>query len=132
MPKHLILSAEMAGAVRSAMIAAEAAGGRIQIDFDSIDAYRDGDGWIVVREEPHGREEYKDLWQFELAYALDRPQHDLLTLAREMESLCETLLLDAIEAVDPMGVASWEARRDKCRSAIALSGLAAGILRPAT
>lgn len=121
MSKPLNLTISMAAAVRSALIALGFEHGNIQIDFDPIDVFVTETGWITVRDGPHGFEEHEDLLAFELAYALQDPEPELLALAYEMEAMCETFLLHADEEGKNLAMNTWGKRRDRCRAAIAAS-----------
>jgi hypothetical protein len=109
----------MAAAVRSSLVAVEFEKGNVQIDFDPIDVFVSDEGWITVREGPHGFEEHEDPRAFEAAYGLQDPVADLLALAYEMESMCEGFLLSADEEGNEMAQKIWSQRRDRCRAAIA-------------
>lgn len=121
MPKPLNLTTSMAATVRSALTALGFEQGSIQIDFGSIDVFVTETGWITVRDGPHGFEEHEDLLAFELAYALQDPEPELLALAYEMEAICETFLLHADEEGNDLAMTTWAKRRDRCRAAIAAS-----------
>lgn len=69
----------------------------------------------------HGYEEHKDLRAFELAYALLDSAPELLALAYEMEVMCESFLLNAVEEGNDLARTIWYMRRDRCRAAIAAS-----------
>ena len=122
MSKPLILTSQQASAVRTAIRAADFVNGAIHIDFGDIDVHAlIGDDWIRVREQasPTGYEEHKGLSEFERRYELKRPQWDLLALAHDFESLCESRLEDAQKLEDSFAAASWTDRLERCRTAIA-------------
>ena len=121
MSKALNLTSSMAAAVRSAMIAVNYEGGGVHIAFDPIDVFVTDAGWLTVRDGPHGYEEHEDLRAFESAYALQDSEPELLALAYEMESMCETFLLHAAEEGNDLAQTIWGKRRDRCRAAIAAS-----------
>ena len=121
MPKILNLSQSMASSVRSALIALDFEYGAIQIAFDPIEVFVTETGWITVRDGPHGYEEHEDLRAFASAYALQDSAPELLALAYEMESMCESFLLWAAEEGNDLAQSIWGKRRDRCRAAIAAS-----------
>lgn len=121
MPRLLNLTSSQAAAVRSALTALDFEQGALHVEFDPIDVFVTGTGWITVRDGPHGYEEHKDLRAFEVAYALHDAAPELLALAYEMESMCETFLLHAVEEGNAIAQSTWAKRRDRCRSAIAAS-----------
>jgi hypothetical protein len=121
MPKTLNLTSSQAAAVRSALTALEFEHGAFQVDFGSIDVVVSERGWITVRDGPHGYEEHKDLVAFAAAYDLLDGDPDLLALAYESESTCETCLLHAVEEGNEVAQAIWAKRRDRCHAAIAAS-----------
>ncbi|WP_417546028.1 hypothetical protein [Marinobacter sp.] len=121
MSKSLNLTPHMAAAVRSSLVAVEFEKGNVQIDFDPIDVFVSDEGWITVRDGPHGFEEHEDLRAFESAYKLQDPDPDLLALAYEMEAMYEGFLLNADEEGNDLARSIWCKRRDRCRSAIAKS-----------
>ena len=121
MSKLLNLTISQAAAIRSALTALAFEQGEIHVDFDPIDVFVTETGWITVRGGPAGFEEHKDLFAFELAYALQDPEPKLLALAYEMEGMCETFLSHAIEEGNETAMTQWGECRDRCRAAIAAS-----------
>lgn len=121
MPKALNLTSSQAAAIRSALVALDFEHGAFQVDFDPIDVFVTETGWITVRHGPHGHEEHKDLRAFKIAYALHDPEPNLLALAYETESMCESFLLHAVEEGNEIAQGIWGKRRDRCRAAIAAS-----------
>lgn len=119
MPRNLNLTASMAAAVRSSLIAMRFAQGVLHFDFDPIDVFVTEEGWITVRGGGQGLEEYKDLRSFELAYKLNDSAPELLALAYEMEAMCEAFLINADEEGKGQVAELWAKRRDRCRAAIA-------------
>jgi hypothetical protein len=119
MAKPLNLTPHMAAAVRSSLVALEFENATVQIDFDPIDVFVSDEGWIIVRDGPHGYEEHENLGAFEKAYGLNDLAPDLLALAYEMEAMCEGFLISADEEGNDIARTIWSERRDRCRAAIA-------------
>jgi hypothetical protein len=121
MPRALNLTSSQAAAVRSALTALDFEKGALHIDFDPVDVFVTETGWIAVRGGRHGYEEHKDLVAFKAAYGLHDAEPDLLALAHEIESICETYLQHAVDEGDDTALGIWGERRDRCRAAIAAS-----------
>lgn len=119
MSKPLNLTSHMAAAVRSSLVAVAFEKAHVQIDFDPIDVFVSDEGWITVRGGQNGYEEHRDLHAFEAAYGLQKSVPDLLSLAYEMEAMCEGFLLNADEEGNDLARGIWSQRRDRCRAAIA-------------
>jgi hypothetical protein len=97
----------------------------LHIDFGYIDVYAlIEDDWIKVRSKVTrpGYEEHKGLDEFERRYGLPKPKWELLALARDFESLCESSLEDARNLDDTFAVARWTELLGQCQTAIAAAG----------
>jgi hypothetical protein len=121
MSKLLNLTISQAAAVRSALIGLAFEESTIHVDFAPINVFVTETGWITVRDGPHGYEEHENVSAFKYAYKLQDLEPELLALAYEMESICETHLLYAYEEGKENAVTIWGKNRDRCRAAITAS-----------